>query len=1011
MKRGFTKDEMFLGQIHQVQGMILRLPGWNTVELLKAGRLFEDCNGASAGTACNMDDDGDSSGTDCIVEAFFRLCAILAFILTVMSLFMLLPLILLYVLGLYLSATLSLWRLIQRDYVGATTNGSTTNLTPALIVVYSLTVIQCVIVIFKIALATTEETIAIDTARRMRFDCQAFASVRGHIRETKIGCEKDPSFADERNLVTFGLELIESRSHDNFLSGVRIIGGILRRPLPEPGELRNIHQLEMPAMVLGAASADETASGRVPILQNCEAYKRDQKLPGLYERDWLLETYERDWLLENHELSWFQDMSLAIFKRWENPVESWKKSSDDKQNDGEEDGDDALTSCTELVLQGLVIFQKLAGDEGNCRMIYNTQDSVGIQAIGEKDQAPLACSIVKRSLQVMCNLVTAPGEVGKRLRAEVSNDKEAIRGLRRILECRTCDVELHKGAMQILTQLSLDGSSGMDSKSIGDFIKQLIGIFTVSRNDISVRKSAGEAMKMLCSKQESNGEAGSKLSCEISKNKATISSLQRVLECRTGNVELRKQAIQILTQLFLDVSSGMDADSKRNFIEKLIGLFVGGESGSSVRDVESGSSVRESIVEAMEMLCLERESDTLTLLRTNSNLDVDQRKQAIHILTRLSFDVSPGMDAESRRNFVENLINIFNSSNSDNSVQQSAGEAMEMLCLESEKDFPIILSIRMDQNIVGKLQEILLRANEKKGCRISAAKILKRLCSHYTKDGKCHLEDTQKEDMIRVMPKILNEILCYGPTEIPETDGENQNNVSCNHRHINGILKDFFLKLRKAEGSKDRSSLEPEVDEENPSNNIQNNGQGNYCSFQDQQEEVSKLLAALLSFSVTVCDKLIGRDESLVRLLTREPAPISKVTVNMKKTEVAQGDDTFSIPRKLKKMVDSNSQTTSDCLKIMKLTCKMLISMMDHNDHYGNEDLDSLMKSLEHATSEIMSNLEDIIILTNGNHGTESQVKSTLAYLVKKTRELVDKKKGMKAPESENASTSSAQES
>lgn len=158
-----------------------------------------------------------------------------------------------------------------------------------------------------------------------------------------------------------------------------------------------------------------------------------------------------------------------------------------------------------------------------------------------------------------------------------------------------------------------------------------------------------------------------------------------------------------------------------------------------------------------------------------------------------------------------------------------------------------------------------------------------------------------------------------------------------------------------------------------------------------EPHESSKLQAALLSFCVTVCDKLISRGESLAERVA------------------ATADSTFSnIPRMLKEMVERNKTTDrtffkgkkrkdyrqdGNCLKIMKLTSKMAISMMNHNDRYADEDLESLIRYMEHTSSEITNNLKGIIISSKRKHGATSPVKSTLSSLVKKAQELVIEKK------------------
>ena len=65
--------------------------------------------------------------------------------------------------------------------------------------------------------------------------------------------------------------------------------------------------------------------------------------------------------------------------------------------------------------------------------------------------------------------------------------------------------------------------------------------------------------------------------------------------------------------------------------------------------------------------------------------------------------------------------------------------------------------------------------------------------------------------------------------------------------------------------------------------------------------------APLLSLCVTICNTLISADQDLSRQF---------------------GD--ISLPRKLKDMVAENSVPTVHGLRLMKLACNMVISMMEH---------------------------------------------------------------------------------
>jgi hypothetical protein len=74
----------------------------------------------------------------------------------------------------------------------------------------------------------------------------------------------------------------------------------------------------------------------------------------------------------------------------------------------------------------------------------------------------------------------------------------------------------------------------------------------------------------------------------------------------------------------------------------------------------------------------------------------------------------------------------------------------------------------------------------------------------------------------------------------------------------------------------------------------------------------------------------------------------------------------------------------------MKLTCKMVISMMKHRSNYLKEELESLTEALSRA-SESMSLLDMSMVFASKDDGAATTMKPvrSLSSLVKEAKEIV----------------------
>jgi hypothetical protein len=134
-----------------------------------------------------------------------------------------------------------------------------------------------------------------------------------------------------------------------------------------------------------------------------------------------------------------------------------------------------------------------------------------------------------------------------------------------------------------------------------------------------------------------------------------------------------------------------------------------------------------------------------------------------------------------------------------------------------------------------------------------------------------------------------------------------------------------------------------------------------------ENDEDEDFQAPLLSLCVTICDTFISADQDL-----------------------ACHFDAFSLPRKLEHMLAENSIPTVHCLRLMKLTCKMVISMMKHRGGYLKEELESLTEALSRA-SESMSLLDMSMVFASEDDVAVTTMKPvrSLSSLVKEAKEIV----------------------
>lgn len=398
--------------------------------------------------------------------------------------FLLCPLAILYVFGLFISAGISLWRLIDHDF-GSIKEDS--NLKPALEVLYSLAVAQGILFGYRfIYYHGAKRRIAKEVGRWYQLDQEI---VLDYLSEMVRGCEKDPSFARGRNLVTYAADLtMKPNSRKSFLSGVLILGALLRpkhRWSGQAGVIKQVltgsasfsHVVRQLLETFGptspysseikeeAARIVELVARSIRLEQfpgvaiHCVSslldtfdeyiwrpgeYERKVDIPKEFDRDWLFEEYDEDYLA----------------------IDGVPRPKAAEGESPESDRHRLLHGYKALVVVGLRILQKLAVHADNCMVISSTEGLV-LKTMAHLTSGHLHgdhhdewCGIAVESLKLMTGLMAAPGETGTKLRHQISGSMEAVISTSEsVMDCPDCNLLLKRQTVQVLLDMSVDTSS------------------------------------------------------------------------------------------------------------------------------------------------------------------------------------------------------------------------------------------------------------------------------------------------------------------------------------------------------------------------------------------------------------------------------------------------------------------------------------------------------------------------------------------------------------------------
>ncbi|CAN6362839.1 unnamed protein product [Urochloa humidicola] len=322
---------------------------------------------------------------------------------------------------------------------------------------------------------------------------------------------------------------------------------------------------------------------------------------------------------------------------------------------------------------------------------------------------------------------------------------------------------------------------------------------------------------------------------------------------------------------------------------------------------------------------------------SNSRTGMELRMRAMEVLAQLFSDESTTttLMVERRENLIMMLMSVFLNIEEPPAIlfKEKAGETLSMLSMGSRCNSEVIAK---DRAVVRRATEMLDSENLTINCKITAAEILKHLCTHSTlrHEDKEHIKET-------TLNKVLTMLLGLNPAH----SGVTSTSWCC-----------FIMRARTddienpRDGGQRCDSSSPEISK--------------------KESEKRRLQAALLSLCATIRVNLSYRlhFNGLVEQLVSMEGFIGR----------------------LKKIVEENSYATPACLAILKHTCEMTIALIQQENCV--QEIKEIIDTLWRA-SETMAGLESYLLFAGTArdcHGVP--VKPLSSTLVEQARELLSHK-------------------
>ncbi|KAF7050133.1 hypothetical protein CFC21_058542 [Triticum aestivum] len=369
-----------------------------------------------------------------------------------------------YAFGPVACIVLSVWRLWQHDYGNTEGDDNKANLVPALIIFYCLVICQVVLYYIWWLIDRSAMWVVVSFCKECNLPKEwGSISVVDYLYDTRVKCWRDPTSIDGRKLINYAVDLVDSESQKDYLSGARMLDTFIKLEadvrsllLPSRPKIQklidtlgwrssNRELREVVARIVAYLAGDIHLS-QFPGAIRCISSLLDTTLP--YWNNQQGDNHHSPPRESKQDTGAARERLISFVKGIDKYIENDFRNQVDSNGDG----------WNELILQGLTILERLAFDPHNCSDICNTPDLL------PKIMAPLYSSTLIQDIN--------GSSVGR---------------------------ELQMRAIEILTEPAFDSSANLCTGIKENLIKKQLQIFLTDDEggEEKLRVTAGKSLALL----------------------------------------------------------------------------------------------------------------------------------------------------------------------------------------------------------------------------------------------------------------------------------------------------------------------------------------------------------------------------------------------------------------------------------------------------------------------------------------------------------------------------------
>uniref|UniRef100_M8C9B2 Uncharacterized protein n=1 Tax=Aegilops tauschii TaxID=37682 RepID=M8C9B2_AEGTA len=498
--------------------------------------------------------------------------------------------------GIVISISISISGLVRHNHYGNTKEGRA-NMDPAHNVLYVMCVAQGALFLYRMLLMLYMKTVVNQVSLAYGFQ-DGDSAVSGYLVEIRRACFKNPSSVRGRNLITYAVQLMESKSPHSCLSGTLILDRLLTRQHSDKIEAPTLVQPEeTPQQQL--ESEDRNGAPLVKSQKNQE--NNERKEMGGWKTKW--DGTKRKWqqhrrteeeiIVQQHRVIKQLIGSASsphILHKLLRTLDS-REPYDRKMRVAAARIVELVAGwiCLEQFPQGIQCISSLVNTFEEYRRLLPHQSSSNTNNGHCQQQGSSS------------NTCVPPAESDSESESEPYWDRDIdfsqwpfpkTKKSRDITDPFSGYKDLVMTGLRILLRL-VDNKDNCviisNSKHLVCKIMAPISYDQVHRTNHSAWSTSvvEGSLKVMLQLVAAEGETGAKLRRKISSNRKVINIIERILSCEEcKGRELQMNAMKVLTQLCMD-----KAQVKGDFIKMLVSMFVNG--------VSSDRSMRESAGKAL----------------------------------------------------------------------------------------------------------------------------------------------------------------------------------------------------------------------------------------------------------------------------------------------------------------------------------------------------------------------------------------------------------------------------